>query len=553
MPNRHRKLNPNPIRFYGIEPPYSYLDTFEKDENININTQIIDETLNEDHLPFFQGEPLRFGKYSNAYLNENPFSITKKYQNLKESQIFDNTNYNNTNRLQDNINNSSANYNNFKQNSEINNITHLHSNHIRLPVQNDVQSIYWSHFTIKTRSEYQYQRLQQFHTIVNNNSNYDFLRSGSIPVNYLRSVQDSAFFFQFRKSSKIAKPIVNHHQLRHLVKALTKDRVYYYEDSRLMEFRTSVINNELLKATVNKESHDYNIVSVDGKYNPIFSSGIKKEVLKLDGEKKGISIGGCQGLQEDDLGFVAIGTLESDLIVKNLSTNSVIYNQKVSTDENAFVNCIQMNKIDNYNNIYCTISCNSSFAYIYSIQNHGVEEIFRVPFQSPVNNAIFSPNGEMLLASGDFNEVYVIDPKSKETIMVLKGHKHFCFALSWHPTKLHCATGSQDKTTMIYDLRYPNEAFTIIEGIGRPIQSLEYSNDGSILCAGELSDCVHLYDANSYDKEQHLDFLGEISGCSFSPDSNALFIGIQDISYGSLIELDRWDYRSPINEELFIN
>lgn len=54
------------------------------------------------------------------------------------------------------------------------------------------------------------------------------------------------------------------------------------------------------------------------------------------------------------------------------------------------------------------------------------------------------------------------------------------------------------------------------------------------------ADFVHVYDAKSgYEKEQEIDFFGEISGMSFSPDTESLFIGVWDRTYGSLLEFGR--------------
>lgn len=56
----------------------------------------------------------------------------------------------------------------------------------------------------------------------------------------------------------------------------------------------------------------------------------------------------------------------------------------------------------------------------------------------------------------------------------------------------------------------------------------------------EPADFVHVFDVDSgYEKEQEIDFFGEISGMSFSPDTESLFIGVWDRTYASLLELGR--------------
>lgn len=59
----------------------------------------------------------------------------------------------------------------------------------------------------------------------------------------------------------------------------------------------------------------------------------------------------------------------------------------------------------------------------------------------------------------------------------------------------------------------------------------------------EPADFVHVIDTQSgYLKSQEIDLFGEIAGVSFSPDSEALFVGISDRTYGSLLEFKRKQY-----------
>jgi hypothetical protein len=56
----------------------------------------------------------------------------------------------------------------------------------------------------------------------------------------------------------------------------------------------------------------------------------------------------------------------------------------------------------------------------------------------------------------------------------------------------------------------------------------------------EPADFVHIFDVKSdYNRRQELDFFGEISGMSFSPDTDALFVGVWDRTYGSLLQFRR--------------
>jgi hypothetical protein len=56
----------------------------------------------------------------------------------------------------------------------------------------------------------------------------------------------------------------------------------------------------------------------------------------------------------------------------------------------------------------------------------------------------------------------------------------------------------------------------------------------------EPSDFVHVFDTKQdYAKCQEIDLFGELAGISFSSDSEALYVGVVDRTYGSLLEFKR--------------
>ena len=79
------------------------------------------------------------------------------------------------------------------------------------------------------------------------------------------------------------------------------------------------------------------------------------------------------------------------------------------------------------------------------------------------------------------------------------------------------------------------------------MRSLRYSSDGRFLAMAEPADFAHVFDvAAGYAVEQEIDLFGEISGVAFSPCAQALFVGISDPSYASLLESRR--ARAPAAE-----
>lgn len=80
------------------------------------------------------------------------------------------------------------------------------------------------------------------------------------------------------------------------------------------------------------------------------------------------------------------------------------------------------------------------------------------------------------------------------------------------------------------------------------IRGIKFSSDGRFLAIAEPADFVHVYDVSAdYNKAQEIDLFGEIAGLSFSPDTEALFIGIADRTYGSLLEFKRRHHYHYLN------
>ena len=127
-----------------------------------------------------------------------------------------------------------------------------------------------------------------------------------------------------------------------------------------------------------------------------------------------------------------------------------------------------------------------------------------------------------------------------QTIATLSGHLDYSFASAWHPDGRTFATGNQDKTCRIWDTRNLSKSVAVLKGNIGAIRSIRFTSDGQFMAMAEPADFVHVFDTrNGYDKEQEIDFFGEISGVSFSPDTESLFIGVWDRTYGSLLQYSR--------------
>jgi WD40 repeat protein len=82
------------------------------------------------------------------------------------------------------------------------------------------------------------------------------------------------------------------------------------------------------------------------------------------------------------------------------------------------------------------------------------------------------------------------------------------------------------------------------------VRSVRFTPDGYLIVA-EDADYVTIYDPH-FESSQVIDFFGEISGVSVSPDGSMLFIGNADETYGSILQFTRsrysWICKEPAEE-----
>ena len=127
-----------------------------------------------------------------------------------------------------------------------------------------------------------------------------------------------------------------------------------------------------------------------------------------------------------------------------------------------------------------------------------------------------------------------------QTVSSVVGHLDYSFASAWHPNGNIFATGNQDKTCRVWDARKVAAPIAVLKGNLGAVRSIRFSSDGRFMVVAEPADFVHVYDTKAdYKMRQEIDFFGEISGVSLSPDDEALYIGIWDRTYASLLQYNK--------------
>ncbi|XP_011621403.1 uncharacterized WD repeat-containing protein C2A9.03 [Amborella trichopoda] len=372
----------------------------------------------------------------------------------------------------------------------------------------DIQGIPWERMNF-TREKYRETRLKQY-------KNYENLsQSRSDLEKECKKVENGSTFYDFQFNTRLVKSTIVHFQLRNLLWATSKHDVYLMQNYSVMHW-----SSLLRKGT--------EVLNVTGPLTPT--------------QKRPGSL--AQNLSRVQISTMAVrdnlmvaGGFQGELICKYLNRPGVSFATKLSNDENAITNAVDIYRSSNGSMRLMTAS-NDSYVRVLDTENFSM--LNRLMFPWSVNNTSVSPDGKLLAVLGDSSECLLADSQTGKTLGTLKGHLDYSFSSAWHPDGRILATGNQDTTCRLWDIRKPSTAFAVLKGRMGAIRALKFTSDGRFLAMAEPADFVHIFDANSgYGRSQEIDLFGEIAGISFSPDTEALFVGVADRTYGSLLEFNR--------------
>lgn len=371
----------------------------------------------------------------------------------------------------------------------------------------DIQGIPWN-ITV-TRDKYRKTRLEQY-------KNYENVpNSGEVSAKGCTPTKKGGKFYEFWCNTRSVRSTILHFQLRNLVWASSKHDVY------LMS-HFSVIHWSAL-------------------------TGEKTEVLDVSGhvapsEKHPSSL--LEGFFHTQVSTLAVkenllvaGGFQGELICKYLDRPGISYCCRTTHDDNAITNSVEI-----YNSTSGVVnfmaSNNDCGVRVFDMEKFEISKHFKFPW--PVNHSSLSPDQKLICVVGDNPEGLLVDATTGKEIQELRGHLDYSFASAWNPDGITFVTGNQDKTCRVWDIRNLSHSLAVLRGHLGAIRSVRFSSDGRFMAMAEPADFVHIYDtATGYQRRQEVDFFGEISGVSFSPDAEALFIGVWDQTYGSLLQYNR--------------
>ncbi|VYS48095.1 unnamed protein product [Arabidopsis thaliana] len=375
----------------------------------------------------------------------------------------------------------------------------------------DIQGIQWEGFKY-TRDEFRDTRLKQYDNFVN------ILRPSSrekLDKEHGQVVEKGKNFYDFQFNTRLVTSTIVHFQLRNLVWATSKHDVYLMQNYSLMHWSSLLQRG---KEVVNVARS----VTPTQKLPGLFSEPLSRVQVSSMAVKENL---------------ILLGGFDGELLCKCVNQPGVAFCTRLSTEDNAITNTVDIYR-DPSGSLRLITANNDCKIRVFDAQSF--TRVSEFTFDWSVNNTSVSPDGKLLAVLGDSTECLISDSHSEKVISSLRGHKDYSFASAWHPNGLILATGNQDTTCRLWDIRNPSESFAVLKGNMGAIRGLKFTPEGRFLAMAEPADFVHIFDTQSgFLQSQEIDLFGEIAGISFSPDSEALYVGVADRTYGSLMEYKR--------------
>lgn len=372
----------------------------------------------------------------------------------------------------------------------------------------DMQGIPWEKLNI-TREDYRLTRLEQY-------KNYENIPLSGAAVNReCKQVEKGGNYYEFFYNTRMVKPTILHFQLRNLVWATSKHNVYLMSNCSVMHW-SSLSGN--LSEVLNFAGH----VAPTEKYAGSLLEGFTQTQVSTLAVKDN---------------FLVVGGFQGELICKPLDKKGISFCTRMTYEENSITNAIEIYDVPS-GGICFTVSNNDCGVREYDMERFQLLNHFRFPW--PVNHTSVSPNRKLIAVVGDHLDGLLVDSHNGETVASVTGHLDYSFASAWHPDGNVFATGNQDKTCRVWDIRNISKPTAILKGNLGAVRSIRFSSDGQFMVVAEPADFVHIYDTKTdYKRSQEIDFFGEISGVSLSPDDESLYIGVWDRTYASMLQFNK--------------
>jgi WD40 repeat protein len=164
-------------------------------------------------------------------------------------------------------------------------------------------------------------------------------------------------------------------------------------------------------------------------------------------------------------------------------------------------------------------------------------EIAAVP--DTFNGTVAINRDNTLLAASVFlndrDAVQIWDISPSDDVLTLAGHTARIYAVTFNQDSTMAATGSDDGTAKLWDLRSATEVATLDAGQGEGVFGLAFNHDGTLLATSGEGDYVTLWNTATGQEAVRFEPENTITSLAFSPDDTLLAVA------GPLDRVTLWD------------
>ncbi|MFD0797191.1 caspase family protein [Maribacter chungangensis] len=159
-----------------------------------------------------------------------------------------------------------------------------------------------------------------------------------------------------------------------------------------------------------------------------------------------------------------------------------------------------------------------------------------------VKAALFSPDGELVIAISEENTIFLWEVKTGKLIRVFKGHTKSVNSALFSPDGKLIVTGSNDNTVRIWEVN-TGQLVKILEGHTKSVNSALFSPDGKLILTASDDNTARIWEVNTGKLVKILNGHTEsVNSARFSPDGKHIVTASNDntarlweVSLGKLI------------------